>query len=156
MTPRKQGYLVLRKTGTRYTCMDKGVQHSAIYKGKIFFFFLRASHAAYGSYQARGRIGAVAASQYYSHSNVGYKAWDPYCSSQPCWILNPLSEARDRTCVLLDTSRVHYCWDTMGTPTMAKSWKQLSLWYINMGTHLVIKIDKMDPYLLTQSDITAR
>ena len=25
-------------------------------------------------------------------------------SSQPCWILNPLSEARDRTCILMDIS----------------------------------------------------
>ena len=25
------------------------------------------------------------------------------------WILNPLSKARDRTCVLMDTSQVHYC-----------------------------------------------
>ena len=25
------------------------------------------------------------------------------------WLLNPLSEARDRTCILMDTSWVHYC-----------------------------------------------
>ena len=31
-----------------------------------------------------------------------------HCSSQQCWILNPLSEARDRTLVLMDTSRVCY------------------------------------------------
>ena len=37
-------------------------------------------------------------------------------SSQPCWILNPLSEARDPTWVLRDTSWVHYRWGTMGTP----------------------------------------
>ena len=28
-------------------------------------------------------------------------------SSRQCWILHPLSEARDRTCVLTDPSRVH-------------------------------------------------
>ena len=39
--------------------------------------------------------------------------WDPSCicdlhqSSQQCWILNPLSEARDRTHILMDTSRVY-------------------------------------------------
>ena len=38
--------------------------------------------------------------------------WDPsgicdlHCSSQQCRILNPLSEARDRTCILMDTSQV--------------------------------------------------
>ena len=36
-------------------------------------------------------------------------------SSRQCWILNPLSEARDGTHVLKDTSWVHYCWATMGT-----------------------------------------
>ena len=28
-------------------------------------------------------------------------------SSQQCWILNPLSKAGDRTCILMDPSRVH-------------------------------------------------
>ena len=28
--------------------------------------------------------------------------------SRQCWILNPLSEARDKTCVLMDTSQIHY------------------------------------------------
>ena len=34
---------------------------------------------------------------------------DLHCSSQQCRILNPLSEARDRTHVFMDTSRDHYC-----------------------------------------------
>ena len=37
-------------------------------------------------------------------------------SSRQCWILNPLSEARDQTGVLMDTSQVHYHWATAGTP----------------------------------------
>ena len=40
---------------------------------------------------------------------------DLYHSSWQSWILNPLSRARDRTCILMDTSWVHYCWATMGT-----------------------------------------
>ena len=38
--------------------------------------------------------------------------WDPsrvcvlYHSSQQCWILNPPRKARDRTCILMDTSGV--------------------------------------------------
>ena len=47
----------------------------------------------YGSSQARGRMGAGAAGLCHSHS-----------SSWQCWILNPLSEVRDRTCILMDTS----------------------------------------------------
>ena len=26
-----------------------------------------------------------------------------------CLILNPLGKSRDRTCILMDTSQVHYC-----------------------------------------------
>ena len=33
-------------------------------------------------------------------------------------ILNPLSKARDRTCILMDLSWVHYRWATMGTPRL--------------------------------------
>ena len=39
-------------------------------------------------------------------------------SSQQCQIPNPLSEARDWTWVLMDTSWVCYCWAMMGTPNM--------------------------------------
>ena len=31
-------------------------------------------------------------------------------------ILNPLIEARDGTCILVDTSQVHFRWTTTGTP----------------------------------------
>ena len=37
----------------------------------LFFFFLRAAPMAYGDSQARGQVGAVAASLHHSHSNVG-------------------------------------------------------------------------------------
>jgi len=41
---------------------------------------------------------------------------DLHHSSRHCWILNPLSEARDRTCVLMDASRLRFHWATMGSP----------------------------------------
>ena len=31
--------------------------------------------------------------------------WDVHQSSCQCWILNPLSMARDQTCILMDTSQ---------------------------------------------------
>ena len=40
---------------------------------------------------------------------------DLHHSSQQCLILNLLSEARDRTWVLVDTSWIHFCWATTGT-----------------------------------------
>ena len=33
---------------------------------------------------------------------------DLHHSSGQCWILNPLSEARDQTLILMDASQVHY------------------------------------------------
>ena len=39
-------------------------------------------------------------------------------------ILNPLSEVRDRTWVLMDTRQVPYCWATVGTPPILSSTRQ--------------------------------
>ena len=36
-------------------------------------------------------------------------------SSWQCWILNPLSEARERIWVLMDASQIHFCWVMIGT-----------------------------------------
>ena len=55
------------------------------------FCVFRAAHVAYGGSQARGQMETVAAGQ----------------RSPQCRILNPLSEARDRTCILMDSSQVH-------------------------------------------------
>ena len=54
----------------------------------------RAVPVAYGSSQARGRIGAAAAGLHHS--------------SMQCRILNPLSAARDRTHILMDTSEIRF------------------------------------------------
>ena len=102
------------------TCLKK-IHHLNI-TNYIFvcLFVFKAMPAAYGNFQARGWIGAAAASLHHSLSNAG---------SEPClqhtpqlmatWILNPLNRIRDRTCILMDSSRVHYHWATMGTPKMA-------------------------------------
>ena len=37
-------------------------------------------------------------------------------SSGQCGILNPLSGARDQTCILMDTIWIHFHCTTMGTP----------------------------------------
>ena len=65
--------------------------------------------------QARGQIGAVAASLRHSHSNTGSK---PRLRPTPqlTWMLNPLSKARDQTRNLMVTSQIHFCFTTMGTP----------------------------------------
>ena len=71
-----------------------------------FFFLLllsRATLAAYGNSQARGRIRATAASLHHSHNNARS---EPHLHlTLQLMILNPLSKAGDRTCVLIDTSQ---------------------------------------------------
>ena len=47
--------------------------------------------------------------------------FNPHHSSQQCRILNPLSEARDRTLVLMDPSRVRYHWATPELPQLPYS-----------------------------------
>ena len=47
---------------------------------------------------------------------------DVYHSSRQHWILNLLSNARDWTCIFMDTSGVHYHWAMMGTPKMSFFW----------------------------------
>ena len=58
----------------------------------LFYAFFRAAPAAYGSSQARGQNRTSAAGLYHS--------------SQQRRILNPLSKAKDRTCILMDPSCV--------------------------------------------------
>ena len=72
---------------------------------------------AYGSSQARGQIGAVAMAY-----TTATTTQDPSCICnihQSSWkhrILDPLSEARDRTHILMDTSWVHVPCAIKGTP----------------------------------------
>ena len=55
--------------------------------------------------------------------------WDLHHSSGQHRILNPLSEARDRTCILMVTSRVCYHWAAMGTPVRWSFWLALLWWW---------------------------
>ena len=42
---------------------------------------------------------------------------DLHHSSRQCWILNPLSDARDQTCVLRDTNQILFHCAVTGTPS---------------------------------------
>jgi len=44
-----------------------------------------------------------------------YNVCNLHHSSRQCWILNPLSEARGQTHILMDTSQICFWWVTMGT-----------------------------------------
>ena len=43
---------------------------------------------------------------------------DPHHCSRQCRVLNPRSEARDGTCLLMDTGQIHFCCATTGTPSV--------------------------------------
>ena len=71
------------------------------------FVFFRGTSMAYGGSQARGRIRAVATGHSHSHTRSELHLHLQH-SSQHCWILNPLSEARDYTRILVAASRIRY------------------------------------------------
>ena len=63
---------------------------------------------AYGSSQARGRIGAAAAYTTTTAPRDLSCICDLHQGWQQCQILNPLNEARDQTFLLKDASQVCY------------------------------------------------
>ena len=90
---------------------------------KDFFIFclFRTAPMAYGGSQARGQIRAVAPGLHHSHNHMGSK---PCLQPTPqltaigvtsSQILNPLTEARDWTYILMDTSLIRFHWATVGT-----------------------------------------
>ena len=89
----------------------------------FFLVFFRATRSAYGVSQARDQMGAAAlayaaatATQDPSH------ICDLHQCSRQCQILNPLSEARDGTCVLMDASQILFRepWQELPLPTLFK------------------------------------
>ena len=73
--------------------------------GYIYFFLFIAAPEAYGSSQARVEselqlLAYATATAIPDSSSI----IDLHCSSSQRWILNPLSWARDGTCILMDTS----------------------------------------------------
>ena len=90
----------------RSATSDKGPGLRAV-RRVIFFFwsfvlFFRPTSVENGGPQARGQIRAVAAGLHHS--------------SRQCQILNPLREARDRTCNLMVPHWIHFHCATTGTP----------------------------------------
>ena len=76
---------------------------TASYMFLFFVLFFRAAPAAYGIFQARGRIGAIAAGPCHSKAGSKSRLWPiPQLMTMP--ILNPMMEARDQTHTLTDTS----------------------------------------------------
>ena len=109
----------------------------------FILFMLMAIPVAYGSSQARFWIRAAAAILLQRHSNARSEPhWqtDTHHSSWQCQILNPLSKARGQTtCVLMNTSQVHYQWATIGTPYL-----ELVVWYFYHAEFFSLLIDCLE------------
>ena len=71
----------------------------------FMLLLFRATPVAHRSSQARGQIGAAAASVHHSHSKARS--------------FNPLDETRDRIHILMDTGPCHFPSATTGTPVHA-------------------------------------
>ena len=70
----------------------------SFFPGHNFLFLFTAAPAAYGGSQARGQIEL----QLPAYTTATERP-DLSHSLRQCWILNPLSEARNPTCVFMDT-----------------------------------------------------
>ena len=97
----------------------------------FFFFFLWLHHW----YMEVPRPGVESELQLPAYTTVIMP--DPSClcnlhhSSQQCWILNPLSEARDQTHILITTSQVHRHWATKELQESCFWWKvKLSIYFL--------------------------
>ena len=56
-------------------------------------------------------------------------------SSQQHQNFNPLSEARDQTCILMGTSQICFCWATTGTPILYFACMILNITYWSFGKY---------------------
>ena len=84
-----------------------GISIISQYPISFFFLLFVATLAAYGSSQVRGRMGAAATGLYHSHGTSRFQhIFNLQCGLRQSWILNPLNEARDQTCILMDTTSV--------------------------------------------------
>ena len=87
----------------------------------FFFVFVRAVHMEFPrpwvqlELKLLAYTTATATPDLSRFCNLHYSSW-------PHWILNPLSEARDRTCILTNASQICFCWAMMGTPNSFHSW----------------------------------
>ena len=85
----------------------------------LFFFFFCCFLGPHLRHMEVPRLGVESEPQLPAYATA-IATSDPSCICQPTptpkelqrWILNPLSKA----CVRMDTSWVHYCWATTGTP----------------------------------------
>ena len=99
------------------------VKHLFVFFGQlyvfvvIFFFFKghRCGHMKISRLGVKSELQLLAYATATAMPDLSYVCY-LYHSLHPRQILNSLREARDQTCILMDTSQVRFCWATTGTP----------------------------------------
>ena len=105
--------------------------------GDFFFFFFLGLHL---DHMEVPRL-VVESELQLPASPTATAMWDPSCvcnlhhSSWQHRILNPLSRAKDRTHIFMDTSQIRFCWAITGTP-----WKIINMIFLLI--HFIILLDK--------------
>ena len=87
----------------------------------VLFCFVLLFRATYPWHMEVPRLGAEWELQLLAYTTARPApscAWDLHLSSQQCWILNPLTEAKDWTHKLMVPSRIHFCCATTGAPVL--------------------------------------
>ena len=106
--------------------------HTHIYIYIYFFFF--AILGPHPWHMDVPRLGVYSELQPLAYARAT-ATWDPshvcnlHHSSWQRRILNPLSKARDQTCVLMDTSQIPLHWATMGTHDLSWTFIFLSFFF---------------------------
>ena len=110
LTAREAGRCVLN-----YVCPEREKYHTALVLPPVFSFFLFSFclfRAALRRHMEVPRLGVESQLQLPAYTTAtampdSSLVCNLHHSSQQCQILNTLSEVKDRTCVLMDASRVH-------------------------------------------------
>ena len=124
------------------------------YNLKNFFLLFRVTLVAYGSFQARGQIRAAAAGLCHSHSNAGFKPhlWFKMLQLVATPDLNLLREARDRTCILMDTSQVHNLLSHNGNSKKKKVYLERVDKNISFYVSLVSKFFRVNTFIVWEKN----
>ena len=80
------------------------------------------------------------------------RIWNLHHTSRQRCILNPLSKARDQTCILMDTSQIRFHWAMKGTPSHSDfsfSW----LFFVTYFLHVTFITSFCSIYMITNTYI---
>ena len=105
---------LILKTNTELQILSPGTKEKENMEPTDFLSLFLALLGPHLRHMKSPRLG-VKSELYLMAYTTATAMWDPshvcnlYHSSQQRWILNPISQARDQTHILMDTSQIHYC-----------------------------------------------